>query len=155
MKNKEQLKKDSEFDDDQAFIDAEADRELKYGCLFPGYCCMPEPHSTSECYTPEMYQQYENEDEVIMENQEQQEQLKKDMEFNFYWNLCLIIEEITGLPRKDVFKKYKTIGIDGTIGVIIAEIRRRKYEGDKLRTKAAAYRLELSHLRQIEMFKKI
>ena len=81
------------------------------------------------------------------------EQLRKDLEFDMYWNLCLILEEITGTSHRDIIKKYKSVGSRGTIGVIIAEIRRRKYEGDKLRVKMEAYKAELSHLRQLDLFK--
>ena len=83
------------------------------------------------------------------------EQLKKDFEFDMYWNLCLILEEITSTPHRDLIKKYRTIGKDGIIGVIIAEIRRRKYEGDKLRSTMESYRCELSHLRQLDLFNKL
>jgi len=32
------------------------------GCLFPGQCCMPGPHYTSECHTPEMLMALETPD---------------------------------------------------------------------------------------------
>lgn len=31
------------------------------GCEFPGQCCMPGPHTRSECHTAEMIQDYERE----------------------------------------------------------------------------------------------
>ncbi len=38
--------RDPDYDDD--FDD------VRPGCLFPSECCMPGPHYTDECHTPEM-----------------------------------------------------------------------------------------------------
>lgn len=52
-----------EDDDDYGMEDAEywlrqsdedEESSLEEGCVFPGQCCMPGPHFTSECHTAEM-----------------------------------------------------------------------------------------------------
>ena len=34
------------------------DDEDRWTCLFPGRCCMPFDHSSDECHTPEMAEEY-------------------------------------------------------------------------------------------------
>ena len=83
------------------------------------------------------------------------EEARKDFESEAFWNLCLILEEIVGVPHKELSIKYRNIGVGGVTGVIIAEIRRRKYEGDKLREKIDRYSAELTRLGQLELFKQL
>lgn len=50
-----------ELDENDGYDDEEELEESflgDEGCLFPGYCCMPGPHFTSECHTPEMAEDY-------------------------------------------------------------------------------------------------
>lgn len=88
-------------------------------------------------------------------NNKEYSKIRKDMETDEIWDLCIILEEITGKSHRTFIERYKSIGKTGILGVIIAEIRRRKYEGDKMRSKMERYRDEISRLRQTEMFKEV
>lgn len=51
------------FDDDDDASDVDwidVDEASRFGCLFPGRCCMPGMHTTGECHTAEQAAEYEN-----------------------------------------------------------------------------------------------
>jgi hypothetical protein len=62
---------DSQFDDwdderdylESDFLDKEDDRD-KWVCLFPGQCCMPSEHTSDECHTASMAEEYFREAEA-------------------------------------------------------------------------------------------
>lgn len=49
--------------DDDGGCWEEEDEHERWGCYFPGECCMPGPHMLSECHTPEMIEAWMQEQE--------------------------------------------------------------------------------------------
>jgi hypothetical protein len=49
---------DEDEDGDGFDRDLYADDEGRFGCAFPGACCMPGEHMTDECHTAEMVEEW-------------------------------------------------------------------------------------------------
>ncbi len=56
---------DMDYEDfDDGFEDEDLLKRDEFGCCFPGRCCMPGYHYTSECHTPEMMEELHAEAEA-------------------------------------------------------------------------------------------
>lgn len=61
-----------EDDDERDLSDPrDQDVEVRWGCLFPGACCMPGPHMVDECHTAEMLMQQHAESEAATWQEEE------------------------------------------------------------------------------------
>lgn len=89
-------------------------------------------------------------------NQKKMTSLSKDardiFEEMFYDDLCLLLAEILDVDWKSLRKRYNSVGYRALFGAIIAEIKFRKSQGDKLRSRICDLEREISGFRQLELF---
>lgn len=69
-----------------------------------------------------------------------------------FLDLCQILSEICGGDYKHYARKFRNCGYNAVFGTIIVEIRRRKYEGDKLRHMNKELAIRVSELSQLSLF---
>lgn len=66
--------------------------------------------------------------------------------------MCMILEELCGVEWRKLSRKYHTVGYRGIFGVVLADVKQRKYLGDNLRKENRALKKQIEELRQMDLF---